>query len=607
MRAHPWCEGEGTEQFVRRGPRLVAPAALVIAAAGMLPNAAGAVAAPVPGPSVLSAGSSLGIGGTLDAPGGGFRLTLQSDGNLVDRSATGEVRWSTGTQGRGVRQVTVTSQGRFELTGAAGSVVWRAQSPRAEGAVLTLERDGDLVLSSSGGLPLWTSALGGPTGNTPSSMVAGSQMGVTDDLLSPDGSYQASLAGGVLGVHGPAGSTGWTSPVTAEPATELRSLPRGPLELLDGAGGVVWSIPTARDPGEQLALTNGGVLEVTSPGGLVLWSDGVLTHNGDDHLAFGESLGVGQFLSARGGQRAVLQGDGNFVVYGSLGQVRWSTGTEGSGADELAMQSDGNLVLYRSGGHAVWSSLTAPHRNAALRLEPSGSIEIATPARPLWVDGVAQTLFGTTIGIDPGHNGLNFSDPSFIDAPIWNGHNVESCDTTGTQTADGFTEAQYNFDLAFALAGDLTAAGAHVVLTRTSNEGVGPCVTTRAQILNDAHVDVAIDIHADGGPIDGRGFAVLEPVPDGPNDAVVASSDAFGSDLVTAFEQTGMPPSTYDGVGGIDQRDDLAGLNLTTVPKVLIETGNMVNPTDAAMLESGSFRNAAAAAIRSAMTKFLGR
>jgi N-acetylmuramoyl-L-alanine amidase len=68
-----------------------------------------------------------------------------------------------------------------------------------------------------------------------------------------------------------------------------------------------------------------------------------------------------------------------------------------------------------------------------------------------------------------------------------------------------------------------------------------------------------------------------------------------------------MPTSTYDGVGGLEPRDDLAGLNLTTVPKVLIECGNMRNATDARMLTSRSFQKRAAAAITAAMIRFLGR
>jgi N-acetylmuramoyl-L-alanine amidase len=144
------------------------------------------------------------------------------------------------------------------------------------------------------------------------------------------------------------------------------------------------------------------------------------------------------------------------------------------------------------------------------------------------------------------------------------------------------------------------------VMTRPDNDGVGPCVTTRAAILNDAHVDVAVDIHADGDPPGGRGFAVLDPVADGPNDGVVASSAAFATVLRDAFAAgTPMPVSDYEGVDGLLPRDDLAGLNLTAVPKALIECGNMRNADDAALLVTPAFQQQAAAAIAEGITEFL--
>jgi N-acetylmuramoyl-L-alanine amidase len=215
-------------------------------------------------------------------------------------------------------------------------------------------------------------------------------------------------------------------------------------------------------------------------------------------------------------------------------------------------------------------------------------------------------LAGKIVGIDPGHNGANYTDPSFLNQQVFNGRTEEDCDTTGTQTAGGYTEAQFNFNVAQFLTTDLQSEGAQVVLTRSSNSGVGPCVDQRAQIINAAHADVAIDIHADGGPVSGRGFAILEPVADGPNDAVITSSGTFGDDLRTSFlSTTGMPVSTYDGTDGIAYRDDLAGLNLTTVPKVLIECGNMQNPTDVALLTTTTFQQNAALAMALAITNFL--
>jgi N-acetylmuramoyl-L-alanine amidase len=147
-----------------------------------------------------------------------------------------------------------------------------------------------------------------------------------------------------------------------------------------------------------------------------------------------------------------------------------------------------------------------------------------------------------------------------------------------------------------------------VVMTRTNNHGVGPCVNRRARIIDRAHANVAIDIHADGGPPGGRGFAVLEPVSDGPNDKVIGSSERFGRDVRRALlARTSMPESTYDGVHGIEPRDNLAGLNLTSVPEVLIECGNMRNATDARLLTSARFQRRIARALEAAIIRFLGK
>jgi N-acetylmuramoyl-L-alanine amidase len=233
---------------------------------------------------------------------------------------------------------------------------------------------------------------------------------------------------------------------------------------------------------------------------------------------------------------------------------------------------------------------------------------MVVPHAPVAHPSGAGPLAGTIVGIDPGHNGRNYTDPSFLNHLIWNGRELETCDTTGTETDGGYTEAQYNWNVAGYLTQDLKAMGAKVVLTRHGNAGVGPCVNTRARIIDSARADVAVDIHADGGPADGRGFTVLEPVADGVNAKVIGASDRFAVILRDEFAaRTGMPLSSYDGVDGLEPRDDLAGLNLTTVPKVLIECGNMRNAADAALLVTPAFQRRAASAIAAAIAKFLKR
>jgi N-acetylmuramoyl-L-alanine amidase len=245
---------------------------------------------------------------------------------------------------------------------------------------------------------------------------------------------------------------------------------------------------------------------------------------------------------------------------------------------------------------------TSPATTSPASTAPAGSGSVsASPAT-----SAVPSLAHVTVGIDPGHDGGNFDDPDFINQQVWNGREYENCDTTGTETAGGYTEARFNFNVASYLRRDLVALGARVVMTRHSNSGVGPCVTTRTQLINRAHANVAIDIHADGGPPSGRGFTVLEPVADGPNDSVIAASARFGSEVRAALlKYTSMPESDYYGHYGLISRNDLAGLNLTTVPKVLIECGNMQNSVDAGLLIRPAFQRRMARALTGAIVAFL--
>ena len=266
--------------------------------------------------------------------------------------------------------------------------------------------------------------------------------------------------------------------------------------------------------------------------------------------------------------------------------------------------------------HSAASQASANASTTPAAGRPAGSSAASVPMPPTAADGgparfpptATGVLHGKIIVVDPGHNGGNSLAASIINRLIWNGRETETCDTTGAQTDRGYTEALFNWRVARYLAADLRAVGATVVLTRTSDTGVGPCVTERAAIGNDAHANAAISVHADGGPPGGRGFAILEPVADGLNNAIVGPSAILGADLRAAFAAgTGEPVSSYDGINGIQPRDDLAGINLSTVPKVFIECANMRNAVDAGLVTSPRWQAAAARTIAAGLTAFLRR
>jgi len=264
---------------------------------------------------------------------------------------------------------------------------------------------------------------------------------------------------------------------------------------------------------------------------------------------------------------------------------------------------------------ATTSTVAVPTPPAATTPPPTIAVAagttfaVATPATQPAVHsggGSLSAVRGKTIAVDPGHNGGNYLHTSDISRPIFIGTQTRACDTTGTATDDGYTEAAYTLDVSLRLRDILQSAGANVVMSRTTNDGWGPCIDERANFGNRAHANVAISIHADGGPAGGRGFHVNMPaLTPGYTDDIYAASHRLGVDIRDAYTATGMPTSTYFGSQGLVERTDLGGLNLSNVPKVIVETGNMRNATDTALLESADFRQRAAQALAVGIAHYL--
>ncbi|HEY7836581.1 MAG TPA: N-acetylmuramoyl-L-alanine amidase [Solirubrobacteraceae bacterium] len=269
-------------------------------------------------------------------------------------------------------------------------------------------------------------------------------------------------------------------------------------------------------------------------------------------------------------------------------------------------------VLAASCGSGATSGAASAAGTPGSATAPAPAIETATATATSTVGNIppaapAAALAGRTITIDPGHNGGNFTHAQAIARLVPDGNGEKECDTTGTAAPDGYRETDFNWSVALALRALLRTAGARIVMTRTTNAGVGPCVNERAAIGNSAHSDAAISIHADGGPPGGSGFAVLLPaqLPSGRDTAIIAPSRRLGKDMRSQLLAIGLHTSTYDGRDGIAPRTDLGGLNLSTVPKVFVEVANMQNRADEAPMERAAYRERVARALASALERFL--
>lgn len=221
------------------------------------------------------------------------------------------------------------------------------------------------------------------------------------------------------------------------------------------------------------------------------------------------------------------------------------------------------------------------------------------------------SLRGKTVLVDPGHNPGNRDHPGKIARSVDIGTDRKECDTTGAETNSGYSEAEFTLDLADRVRERLEARGATVELTHDGDRPYGPCVDERAEKGNRIGADAAVSLHADGATTGDRGFHVILParVQEGEADTteIATSSKQLGKDLLTAFQRkTGDSPANYLGDGtGLDVRDDLGGLNLSEVPKVFLECGNMRDPEDAGRLTDPEWRERAARGVADGIDAFV--
>jgi N-acetylmuramoyl-L-alanine amidase len=381
---------------------------------------------------------------------------------------------------------------------------------------------------------------------------------------------------------------------------------------------VVGMVPDDATGGYWLVASDGGVFAFDAP---YRGSTGALTL---------DAPVVGMAATADGGGYWLVASDGGVFAFGdaafagSMGGRPLSHAVVGMTADGATggywlVASDGGVFAFdapydgSTGAEVLDRSVVAMAPSA-----DSGGYWLAGADGGVYALGDAPyrgsvavaPLAGLTVVLDPGHDGGNAAAPQVVDRPIDGGGFTEPCDTAGASTDSGYPEHAFNYAVAVAAQALLQAAGARVVLTRTSDTGVGPCVDERAAIANDLHAAAAVSIHADGGPPGGDGFAVDAPVgvvsPISDNLAIVGPSAQLAVAVRDAFESvTGEPPSDYTGQEGIVDRADLGGLNLSTVPKVLIECANMRNAHDAALVQDPQWQALAAQGIATGVEEYL--
>jgi N-acetylmuramoyl-L-alanine amidase len=496
-----------------------------------------------------------------------------------------------------------------------------------------------IVLLPTGRIPASASRVtSGRTASAAAHVIGAPVVDVSADTAT-GGYWLAASDGEVFGFNAPnEGSAGGLA--LASPVVGMAPTPDDAGYWLTASDGGVFSYGDARFAGSMGAVrlnrpvvgmavdtATGGYWLVASDGGVFAFgapyegSTGAMKLNAPVVGMAATRDDRGYWLVASDGGVFAF-GDARFA--GSMGAVHLTrpvTGmaVDGAGNGYWLVGADGGVFAFGAPYEGSTGATVLARAVVAVAATPDGGgYWLAGADGGVFAFGDAQyqgsvtvlPLAGLTVVIDPGHDGANGANPQIVNQPIDGGGFTEPCDTTGTATDNGYTEHAFNFDVALRAEALLQAAGARVVLTRPTDTGVGPCVNQRAAIANTLHADVAVSIHADGGPPGGVGFAVDTPVgvvsSISDNRAIVGPSTQLALDVRNAFQSaSGEPPSNYTGQAGIVFRGDLGGLNLSTVPKVLIECANMRNANDAALVQSPAWRQLAAQGIATGLQQFL--
>lgn len=265
------------------------------------------------------------------------------------------------------------------------------------------------------------------------------------------------------------------------------------------------------------------------------------------------------------------------------------------------------------------SAIVAAGCAALLVLPACGRSADRTHASPGGNDAAAATgepaadrkpLRGKRIMLDPGHQLGNSRFPDKINRPVPAGGFRKPCNTTGTATNGGYPEATFNWRVAKLLAHKLRRLGAKVRMTRHSNrlDRWGPCVDVRGRAGNKWHANLKLSVHADGASASDHGFHVIAPTKRRHwTSDIYRPSKRLSKAVRHGLRKRHFRVSNYAGSHGLDFRGDLGTLNLSDVPTVMVELGNMRNRHDARTMRSGKGRHRYARGLLTGVRTFLHR
>jgi hypothetical protein len=369
----------------------------------------------------LASGAQLVSGQTIISCTGGYSLRLMGNGNLVMYDSSGNVLFQTATANGSVLRMQ--TDGNLVLATASNALAYQTGTFGQAGAFLAVQSDGNLVIYSKWGLPLWTRNTGSLSLN-PGGMAVNEALWQLQTIFSNNDLYRLTLQadGNLVFYNNVTNAAIWASGTTTGHVLIMQT--DGNLVLYDSNSNAVWASNTSMQAGASLAIQNDGNLVLYSRFNRALWILGTSEIFPCGNFASGWTMSKGQAIySCDGNYEFTLQGDGNLVEYGPTNNVLFASNTVGLGY-QLRMQTDGNLVLATANNALAWMSSTYGQPGAYFSMQTDGNGVIYNLA--------SFALFSTTGGL------LTLPCGSIASGGILNrGQSIFSCDLLNRLTLQG--------------------------------------------------------------------------------------------------------------------------------------------------------------------------
>ncbi len=207
-------------------------------------------------------------------------------------------------------------------------------------------------------------------------------------------------------------------------------------------------------------------------------------------------------------------------------------------------------------------------------------------------------LEGIVIGIDPGHQRVYDPKPE----PVAPGSKTTKAKVAGgcRGVKSGVYEYEVVLNVGLYLKALLEEQGATVVITHDTLD-VNISNIERAQMFNDANVDLAIRLHCNKSD-DRKTRGAFMLVPSEKRTEFFDYNVTAAKTILAAYlEATGLPMRYKDGM---TYRSDQTGFNWCNRPIINIEMGHLSNPDDDALLSTDDFQKTMAQGLLNGILQF---